>query len=299
MAATIEKLGREVEANKVALDSGGKQLLKDALAEERQCLQDGRYWRARTLLENHRLAQQVYNPALVFPPGLETLMDPARARLVRASSLPRAKDWIANIRFDRMDGTAIPVDSKLPLQASCEGSCELREGRAGKALHLDGKTGRVVLKGDGLELKDFTLTAWVSPEQGGMERKGIVMKQNGPAGYALLLWNGSVLAEAGSAAGNAVCRTGDGLIHPGAWYHLAVTVESGKAITLYVNGEEVKKAELKETISPVSDPFVIGWSSWGGRQNDPSPGPFFGLIDDLKVWARALTADEVLAEAAG
>jgi hypothetical protein len=56
---------------------------------------------------------------------------------------------------------------------------------------------------------------------------------------------------------------------------------------------------LKGDVAAVDGPMLIGWNSWGGRQNDSSPGFWMGRIDDLKIWDRALTADEILAETAG
>ena len=55
---------------------------------------------------------------------------------------------------------------------------------------------------------------------------------------------------------------------------------------------------MKSEPGAADAPFLIGWNGWGGRQNDPSPGSFAGLIDELRIWSRALSADEVLAEAA-
>jgi hypothetical protein len=45
------------------------------------------------------------------------------------------------------------------------------------------------------------------------------------------------------------------------------------------------------------EPLIIGREAWGG---DPpkgeTPGFFIGLIDEVKVWTRPLSAEEVAAE---
>jgi hypothetical protein len=301
MVQCVESLAKDAGAGKFQLDAAARQLLAATLDEARRSLREGNYWRARTMLENQQLARLVYNPALTFPPGLDYLMEPRTRRLLAARSLPKPKEPLIHISFDRIDERVLPVTGKLNLQATVDGACELRDGRRGKAVHLDGKSSRVVVQGpdrDALNLRDFTLSVWVNAESV-TERKGIVLKQKWPAGYALLFWNGSVLAEVGGPDGNSTARTGDSLCRAGVWHHVAATVQSGKTITLFVDGEEVKKADLKQTVGATTEPLVIGWNSWGGRQNDQSPGLFSGLMDDLKIWDRPLTAEEVLAEMAG
>ena len=76
----------------------------------------------------------------------------------------------------------------------------------------------------------------------------------------------------------------------GAWHHLAVTYDQGRdqVVQLYVDGKKVK-----------------GWSSWGGTLDDANGSPFTvgnthheetpfqGLIDELYVFKRAISAKEV------
>jgi hypothetical protein len=39
---------------------------------------------------------------------------------------------------------------------------------------------------------------------------------------------------------------------------LAVTVESDKAVTLYLDGEQAKRTEMKHPTGPTDAPFLIG-----------------------------------------
>jgi hypothetical protein len=79
MVDALDRLAGQVAAGKVSLGEEGRRLLGAALTEARQALAEGRLWRARTLLEHHDLARDVYNPTLTFPPGLEYLMAPRGA----------------------------------------------------------------------------------------------------------------------------------------------------------------------------------------------------------------------------
>ncbi|MCX7935185.1 MAG: LamG domain-containing protein, partial [Planctomycetota bacterium] len=297
----LRALAGEIANDKISLDKIGKDLLATSLAEAEECLKEGRLWRSRTIAESSQLAEKVYNPALFFPPTLEFLADPARLKLLKARSMTKPKDALLVLHFDEMADGATPAVTRLPLTVQCEGGCALEEGKIGKAMKFDGKTGRVVVQGEfgkGLPLKNCTFTAWICPAAGS-PRQGIVSQQKWPAGHALLLWNGSILADAGGKGKVASCRTADSLCQPDAWVHVAATVEAGKAITLYLNGDEIKKVPLEIEPETAEGPFLIGWNGWGGIQNDQSPGWFAGKIDDLKVWDRALSADEVLAEFAG
>lgn len=64
------------------------------------------------------------------------------------------------------------------------------------------------------------------------------------------------------------------------WYHL-VGVWNGKKLTLWINGEKTEQ-DRAGTPTPGDQPLLIGQG-------------FIGIIDELKIYNRALTADEVKA----
>ncbi|MBD2722668.1 endo-beta-N-acetylglucosaminidase [Hymenobacter armeniacus] len=74
----------------------------------------------------------------------------------------------------------------------------------------------------------------------------------------------------------------------GTWYHLAATYD-GAAMRLYING--VLNASLNATTTPtVNAAFSFGRNYASSRCLD-------GSIDEVRVWQRALTAAEILANA--
>lgn len=82
----------------------------------------------------------------------------------------------------------------------------------------------------------------------------------------------------------------------GVWTHLA-GVYDGAFARLYVNGQEVASQSLTGPFSPDITPVILG-----GNDNDASGVPtelFPGRIDELMLYARALTAPEVSELAAG
>ncbi|MFF9486540.1 beta-L-arabinofuranosidase domain-containing protein [Streptomyces sp. NPDC014676] len=75
----------------------------------------------------------------------------------------------------------------------------------------------------------------------------------------------------------------------GEWSHLAVTVADGTG-TLYVDGTAVARS-TDITLTPAAlGPLTHHWL---GRSNFPADPVFAGAFEDVNVYARALTADEI------
>ena len=70
------------------------------------------------------------------------------------------------------------------------------------------------------------------------------------------------------------------------WAHLCFTYD-GKAIVLYKDGKEVARTEGKGKLQPNQEPISIG-----GRLN--SGQDFKGSIDEVMLYNRGLTAEEVI-----
>lgn len=195
------------------------------------------------------------------------------------------------------------VDFNLP--ALLHGTATLAEGIRGQALKLDGGGYAEVATDDacyGLNLTNFTVAAWIKPDvvEG---RWGIVAKRTGHAGtpFVLCVQNGSLTFEACDAQGqwSSYNFAGPRALTAGQWHHVAAVVEEGRRVSLYLDGKEYAAREVPGAKLATNDhPLRIGWEAWGG---DPpkgeTPGPFRGLIDEVKIWARLLSAEEIAAEA--
>ena len=72
------------------------------------------------------------------------------------------------------------------------------------------------------------------------------------------------------------------------WTHIAVTY-NGSRVVLYTNGASQSFADTGNLASN-SDNVFIGSESGADRQ-------FSGLIDEVKIYNRALSASEILADA--
>jgi hypothetical protein len=70
-----------------------------------------------------------------------------------------------------------------------------------------------------------------------------------------------------------------------AWTHVALTYD-GSSLRLYVNGTQVASTAAAGTIQSSTNPLWIGG-------NNPYGEYFQGLIDEARVYNRALSATEV------
>ncbi|MFC8390240.1 beta-L-arabinofuranosidase domain-containing protein [Streptomyces sp. NPDC057238] len=75
----------------------------------------------------------------------------------------------------------------------------------------------------------------------------------------------------------------------GEWSHLAVTLADGTG-TLYVNGAAVARS-TDITLTPAALGTLA--NNWLGRSNFPADPVFAGAFEDVDVFSRALTADEI------
>ena len=84
-------------------------------------------------------------------------------------------------------------------------------------------------------------------------------------------------------------RTGPGVtsVNDGEWHHVAGTYD-GTAMKLYVDGNLDMEAPITGPLSPDADPVFMGENpQWTNRHFD-------GWIDDVRIYSRALTVDEIL-----
>jgi len=74
---------------------------------------------------------------------------------------------------------------------------------------------------------------------------------------------------------------------PGTWYHVAFTFESPSTLRLYVNGKG-GTATGQGTMSPIHSANL-----WIGGRDADGVGNFDGKIDEITIYNRALTANEI------
>jgi hypothetical protein len=94
---------------------------------------------------------------------------------------------------------------------------------------------------------------------------------------------------------------GIGALNDGQWHHVAVSFKRNGPATIYLNGEPVDTRDLSGVSLNLDTPAGLATNigeDGTGAYNNPdtgSPGVADGLMDDLAIWRRAITRDEVTA----
>jgi hypothetical protein len=229
---------------------------------------------------------------LLDEPGLRAA---GEARLKRFIG---GKDPIASWDFEQLVGGKWPDGSGNRFFAAPEGGVKpTPEGHQGQGLVFDGSTGYVrVDEPAAFNVPDVTISLWLKPEvlSG---RRGLVAKRfNGTGTAFVVAQNGpTVTFEACDEAGAWNFNFGTGpVLKAGAWTHLAVVAQTGVGVVIYVDGKEAARKSNPAPRYHNDEPLVIGREAWGG---DPpkgeTPGYFKGVLDEIRIWGRALSPAEV------
>jgi beta-lactam-binding protein with PASTA domain len=214
---------------------------------------------------------------------------------------------------------AFAFDENSPTTAA-DSSVVARDGTIRQAVHVPGKFG-TALSFDGVNdwvtvtdvtnspldlTTGMTLEAWVNPSQmSGWET--VLMKERGVAGEGLLAYalyahdgaagtTGAGARPASYLRANPVLSTTDrrvaastGVLPLNTWTHIASTYD-GANFRFYVNGVLVGTTAGSGSINVANGALRIGG-------NNSSTGEFFrGLIDEVRIYNRALSAAEITAD---
>jgi subtilisin-like proprotein convertase family protein len=137
---------------------------------------------------------------------------------------------------------------------------------------------------------EVTLAAWVKvPDPGRNMKLFGTASLSARRGYVLAVNGGAVDAEIfGSSGGYRSRRAGE--VKANQWVHVAATFNRAGSLVIYVNG--IKQGEetnpLNEDVG-VSQQFILGHSPWDRSF------PLYGVMDDVRVYNRALNTGEMIA----
>ena len=158
-------------------------------------------------------------------------------------------------------------------------------GKFGAALFLDGVNDRVDLPALGTFYRNgFTFEAWVQ-KRGSRKDVAVVGSWNG---NGPMLWTHHITGRWTLTLGSGEYLDSGRLPAVGQWQHIAATYD-GAIARIYVDGLETASRSFSNDNS-TSDLWRIG------AFNSPPTGSFDGLIDDVRIYQRALPAAELLAD---
>jgi hypothetical protein len=147
-----------------------------------------------------------------------------------------------------------------------------------------------------------SIGVWIKPEAVD-RRQGLVGKrfQETSAPFVLSIHQGRIVFEAADASGKWVYNVrSPEVLKPGQWQHLGAVIEEDQGVRLYLDGKEVLQGPARGKLAVNGEPLVIGREAWAAAPPDAPRGPTFyrGLMGSIKIWARALSSEEIAAESA-
>jgi Concanavalin A-like lectin/glucanases superfamily/Bacterial Ig domain len=228
---------------------------------------------------------------------------------------PPTGGMVLALGFEEASGTSVVDSSASPINgtlgAGAAAPTRVAAGKFGRALSFDGADSLSVPDGAATKLdltSGMTVEAWVNPSSmNGWE--SVVYKERGGAGTGLLSYalyahdGGTNTPPAGyvrtSSGGPDRVARGIARLPLNTWSHVAVTyttqatAPAGSTLRVYVNGTLVRTVTgANQNILAGSQPLRIGNSNASVSEG------FNGLIDEVRIYNRALSAAEIAGDMA-
>jgi len=201
---------------------------------------------------------------------------------------------LAHYALDETQGEQASDVSKKQPSGTVRGRADWKPGKFGGALHFDGNTHVEISDVGNFERTEkFSYGAWVYPTSN--EHMAVMSRMDDAANYRgwdLYLGEGKVFVHLiHQWEGNAIRVNTKQPIEANKWTHVFVTYDGSsqaKGVKVYVNG---KAAELDVTHDKLTGTIQTSVALRLGRR---TPGaPFKGMIDDVRIYHRELSAAEV------
>ena len=205
-----------------------------------------------------------------------------------ATTLATPAGLVGAWAFGEGSGTTSADTSGNNNTATIQGASWSTAGRFGNALSFNG-SGSIVQVASSASLNltsAMTLSAWVNPAAAQSGWRTIMQRQ--VDAYFLNASNdtGALRPSGGGTFGGSTQFVTGTTANPvNAWTHVAMTYDS-TTVRLYVNGTQVATRAQTGTIQSSSTPLWIGG-------NQPYGEFFNGLLDEVRVYNRALSQTEI------
>ncbi len=201
--------------------------------------------------------------------------------IVTVAALPRMEGPVFAAHFE---GSS---DAEKGMKGALAGKAAFSSGVVGKALDLSGGGWVTFPHNDVFDLAgELTLEAWVKFNT--LEGMPVFLShgQWRERGFFVQAIGGGIRYSLGG-----LNDCDGGRLEPGKWYYVVCTYDM-QEMRVYLNGQEVARRHAPEVdFAPWVGPFYVGRYTLDGK-----PYEVNGLVDEVKVYQRARTAEEIRKE---
>ena len=200
--------------------------------------------------------------------------------------------WLS---FDELNGNRVIDHSQHGNHGTVVGNRQLVAGRFGNALTFNGVSDWVEIPHHNSLTVDTSVTvmAWINtPRSQGPQRalwQGIIAKNNDFRSYSLYTATGDLVHLSVGENLGAGSATSERTFALNTWQHVAAQVDSNGVQRYWINGERAGNFQLGNTLPGLRDTasVLVGKTHEDNRE-------FLGMIDEVRVWNRALSEAEIL-----
>ena len=200
---------------------------------------------------------------------------------------PDVTGLVAAYGFEEPSGTAVSDESGTGNVGTISGATRSAAGRFGSALSFDGVNDWVTVPdAASLDLTTgMTLEAWLRPSALNGWQSAAVKEQTGGLTYGLYSNTNNSRPSANVFTNTEHDVRGTAALGVNTWTHVAAVYDAS-ALRIYVNGTQAASLPLSGAMVTSTGALRIGG-------NQPHGEWFAGLIDELRLYNRALTVTEI------
>jgi hypothetical protein len=211
----------------------------------------------------------------------------AARSVTTSNTAPAPTGLVAAYGFDEATGTTANDASGKGHTGTIDGPVRSAAGKFGGALSFDGVNDLVSIP-DAADLDmttGLTIEAWVDPSALTGWRTVVLKEATAAMAYGLYANNDTNRPSGHVSTPSEVDTRGTAQLGLNTWTHLAVTYD-GSALRLYVNGTQVSSRAVTGAIPASTQSLRIGGNTIWGEY-------FAGLIDEVRIYNRALSSTEI------
>jgi hypothetical protein len=198
-----------------------------------------------------------------------------------------ANGLVLYFSFDKDENGKVTDRSSKKNHGIVHGAKWAQQGKHGGAYEFNGMDDYIsVPDSDSLHMRNLTVMAWIYATDTSRVTGGMIVEKRPQDGcWELLHFDEGRLLLRGAAV--LAKYTDRDTVKESEWMHVAGVIDGDSGV-LYLNGNAVLRGAVA-AVSPTTGEVLIGV----GRNSHPSDDHFKGIIDEVMVFDRALSAEEV------